>query len=85
MITFSFNHLDGCCSTIVLSGTGAARANHLDKLGKYESTNKTSNGRMTFKLKGKEYFLHWSPEDSWMVIRTICLNSLFVSIISCRS
>ena len=58
---------DAYCSTIILTGTGRARQDHLDKLGRYELSDKLSNGKITYKLTGKEYFLHWSPENSWMV------------------
>ena len=56
-----------CCSKIIVTGKGEVRDRHFDKLGTYELSNKISNGRKTYKLKDKEYFIHWSPENCWMV------------------
>ena len=58
---------DAYCSTILLTGKGTVTQDHLDKLGMYELSEKISNGKIAYKLTGKEYFLHWSPENSWMV------------------
>ena len=60
---------------MLLTGAGAIRQHHLDKLGKYELSSHMSNGRITFQLTGKEYFMHWSPENAWMVISNILTHN----------
>ena len=79
--------VDASCVTMDITGTGEVQKQHFDKLGKYELSNQISNGRKTYKLAGKEYFLHWSPENSWMISRTRRIGSVngFLKVRGCDS
>ena len=78
---------DACCSTMKVIGAGEVMQHHSDKLGKYELSSKISNERKTYKLTGKEYFMHWSPDNSWMVSRTRRVGSVsgFLKVRGCAA